>query len=84
MSSTVTPHVFESEVRVGSRRDSFGNKQSVSVGISESGGINVGLPGMGTDSLRLSFDEAEELASVLADSAMIVRFSHGAGFTEVA
>ncbi|WP_176748904.1 hypothetical protein [Rhodococcus erythropolis] len=54
------------------------------MGVTESGGIEITPPGGGNRSLRLSFDEAEELATVLADSALIVRFSHGAGFTEVA
>ncbi|MDJ0014944.1 hypothetical protein [Rhodococcus erythropolis] len=54
------------------------------MGVTESGGIEITLPGAATPTLRLSFDEAEELATVLADSALIVRFSHGAGFTEVA
>lgn len=84
MSTIVVPNVFESEVRVGSHRDSLGNKQRVRVGVTENGGIEVTLPGAGNPSLRLSFDEAEELAAVLGDSALIVRFSHGAGFAEVA
>ncbi|ORI17408.1 hypothetical protein BH686_26290 [Rhodococcus erythropolis] len=84
MSTIVQPNVFTALVRVGSHRDSLGNKQRVSVGVTENGGIEVTLPGTGNPSLRLSFDEAEELATVLADSALIVRFSHGAGFTEVA
>ncbi len=84
MSTIVVPNVFESEVRVGSHRDSLGNKQCVRVGVTENGGIEITLPGAGNPSLRLSFDEAEELAAVLGDSALIVRFSHGAGFAEVA
>ena len=84
MRSIVLPHVFGSEVRVGSHRDPIGNKQAVSVGVTESGGIEVTLPGAENPTLRLSFDEAEELAAVLGDSALIVRFSHAAGFTEVA
>lgn len=84
MRSIVLPHVFGSEVRVGSHRDRLGNKQAVSVGVTESGGIEVTLPGAENPTLRLSFDEAEELAAVLGDSALIVRFSHAAGFTEVA
>lgn len=84
MRSIVRPHVFGSEVRVGSHRDHLGNKQAVSVGVTESGGSGVTLPGAGNCSLRLSFDEAEELAAVLGDSALIVRFSHNAGFAEVA
>lgn len=71
-------------MRAGSHRDPLGNKQHLSVGVTESGGIEITLPGAETPSLRISFDEAEELAAVLADSALIVRFSHSAGFTEVA
>lgn len=84
MSTIVQPNVFTALVRAGSHRDPLGNKQAVSVGVTESGGIEITLPGGGKPLLRLSFDEAEELATVLADSALIVRFSHGAGFTEVA
>lgn len=84
MSIIVQPNVFSALVRVGSHRDPIGNKQAVSVGVTESGGIEITLPGAATPTLRLSFDEAEELATALADSALIVRFSHGAGFTEVA
>ncbi len=84
MSAIVQPNVFTALVRAGSYRDRLGNKQEVSVGVTESGGIEITLPGGGKPLLRLSFDEAEELATVLADSALIVRFSHGAGFTEVA
>lgn len=84
MRSIVMPHVFESEVRVGSHRDNLGRKQAVSIGVTESGGIEVTLPGAGNPSLRLSFDEAEELAATLGDSALIVRFSHGASCIEVA
>ncbi|GAA3157764.1 hypothetical protein GCM10020255_039400 [Rhodococcus baikonurensis] len=84
MTTIVQPNVFTALVRAGSHRDPMGNKQAVSVGVTESGGIEITLPGGGNPTLRLSFDEAEELATVLADSALIVRFSHGAGFTEVA
>ncbi|ROZ53525.1 hypothetical protein EEB12_26725 [Rhodococcus sp. WS1] len=84
VTTIVQPSVFSAEVRVGSHRDNLGRKQEVSVAVTENGGIEVTLPGDENPSLRLSFDEAEELSAVLADSALIVRFSHGAGFTEVA
>lgn len=84
MSTIVQANVFTALVRVGSHRDPLGNKQAVSVGVTENGAIEITLAGAKTPSLRLSFDEAEELAAVLGDSALIVRFSHGAGFAEVA
>ena len=47
MSAIVQPNVFTALVRAGSYRDRLGNKQEVSVGVTESGGIEITLPGGG-------------------------------------
>ncbi|MHA4852454.1 hypothetical protein L1080_023370 [Rhodococcus sp. MSC1_016] len=84
--------VFAGTVVLGKRSDG----RSVQVSVTESGRIEVTFPQAdhldGGDNvagqhhlgdankMTLTFDEAEHLAQLLNDSALIVRVSHGAGF----
>lgn len=72
------PNVFTGAVRLGRQVD----RRAIAVTVTESGAIVVTTPG--AEPTALTFDEAEHLAALLNDSALIVRVSHGAGIAAVA
>ena len=74
----VSPTVFSGNVTLGRLMD----KRAIAVTITEAGGITI--TGPDCPPVTLTFDEAEHLASLLRDSALIYRVSAGAGYTVVA